>query len=101
MNDFEEGERALEWPEDYLWVRYESGTLTIIRPKRLMELRQEASPTTPVETLIAANPDWLKIYLISFLGTYPITVPENGPLPDLGDPEGVLLESHQTEGTDG
>jgi hypothetical protein len=81
----------LEVPEDYLWVECADDTLRVIRPRRLSELAEGAVPRDPVEAMLAANPDWLQVYLVSFVGMYPIHIPEGGPLPDIGDPEGVLL----------
>ena len=74
---------ALECPEDYLWIRYRdrSGG-TILDRYRLYELmlKEGAEPKDETEQLLAANPEWLRIYLRHVIGECPITIPEGGPL---------------------
>jgi hypothetical protein len=69
-------------PEDYLWVRHAAtDSLTALDRARLTELHQGAATETPVEELLVAHPDWLRIYLAHVIGWWTIEIPEEGPLP--------------------
>ena len=70
---------ALEWPEDSLWVRLETGELTCLDRGRLREFYKGAAAKTPIEELLAANPEWLGIWLLYCYGEYMIEIPERGP----------------------
>jgi len=76
------GHHALDFPEDYLWIDLGSGKSTVLGRRRLVQLRYGADPKSPTEELLAANPDWLRIYLDHLLGDYVMTIPERGPLPE-------------------
>lgn len=75
----------LDRPEDYIWVRCKKNSLTVITYERVGELLYDgAEPLCPVETLLAADHDWCTVWMESFHGTYPVTLDEDGPLPELG-----------------
>jgi hypothetical protein len=73
--------RALDYPEDYLWVDLGLGRSTVIERRRLVKLRDGTTPDCLVEELLVANPRWLRFYLDHCIGDYVIEIPERGPLP--------------------
>jgi hypothetical protein len=90
------GAHPLEYPEDFLWVHRADRSLIPIAERRLRELLGGAAPETPTESLLAGNRDWLRVYLASWVGQYPIAVTEGEALPELRDPEGVLSDEEVT-----
>jgi hypothetical protein len=86
------GAHPLEYPQDFLWFHRPDGSLFPIAERRFRELLGGAAPETPTEVLLAGNRDWLRVYLASWVGQYPIAVTEGEALPELRDPEGVLSD---------
>ena len=72
---------ALDYPENYLWVRRDDGTGTISDRDRLTELNNGATPDDETEKALVADPDRLRVYLMHIIGRYPITI-AGGPLPE-------------------
>jgi hypothetical protein len=73
---------ALDFPEDFLWIRHADNSQTVIHRDRLEELFYGgAVPETPAEKLLVENREWLRILVQHALGERPIHIDEAGPLP--------------------